>query len=55
MTENERERESTQAGGAAEAEREEGAGSPLSREPNMRSRSQDPGIMTWAKGRHLID
>ena len=32
------------------------AGSSLSREPNVGgTQSQDPEIMTWAKGRHLTD
>ena len=30
------------------------ADSPLSRMPNNRAQSQDPGIMTWAKGRCLV-
>ena len=31
------------------------ADSPISREPNTGLGSQDPGIMTWAEGRHLTN
>ena len=36
-------------------EREGEADSPLLREPPCGTWSQDPGIMTWAAGRHLTD
>jgi len=48
-----RERESAQAGGEAEAEGE--ADSPLSKEPRVGGPCQDPGIMTQAEGRHFTN
>ena len=48
-TEREQERASAQPEEGTEGEAE----SPLSRELGGGAWSQDPGIMTWAKGRHL--
>jgi len=50
LTERDTAREGTQAGGVGEGE----AGFPLSREPDGRARSQDPGIVTGAEGRRLM-
>ena len=52
LTERERERERKQGEWQSEGEGE--TGSLLSREPDL-AQSQDPGIMTWAKGRSLTD
>ena len=53
MTVTQRKREQKQGEWQAEGEGE--AGSLLSREPQHRAQSQGPEIMTWAKGRRLIN